>query len=417
MKTWQLITGVFAVISMQAVQASPTIKLKAAVLENYADIAHALFEDSLQSGRELLVAVEVFVKDPSEENHSRAKHAWLLARIPYGQTEAYRFANSNVDGWEGKVNAWPLDEGLIDYVTGDYGTADGNRKFGKANVIADMAAFPIIDRKLLVQDLHEADAEEANVATGYHAIEFLLWGQDTNESKTSAGQRPASDYGISKACTSGSGNPQSAIICSRRGQYLREVTSLLVDDLEEMVADWAPNRKNYRAQLTAGDVDKGITKMLVGIGSLSLGELASERMLVALLAHDQEEEHSCFSDNTHVDIAENARGIRNVYLGEYQRINGSIISGPGLSALVAAIDPVLDEKLRAQLDATQAATTEISLAIKMEHFDAQISEGNQTGNMRVRAAVDLLEMQTQTIELAAKTLGYTNLEVDRGSQF
>ena len=32
--------------------------------------------------------------------------------------------------------------------------------------------------QFLENKLHEIGGNEANVATGYHAIEFLLWGQD-----------------------------------------------------------------------------------------------------------------------------------------------------------------------------------------------------------------------------------------------
>ena len=72
-------------------------------------------------------AIQAFVANPSEETQNAAKEAWIAARIPYQLTEVYRFGNPTVDDWEGKVNAWPLDEGLIDYVkSDDYQHALGN---------------------------------------------------------------------------------------------------------------------------------------------------------------------------------------------------------------------------------------------------------------------------------------------------
>ncbi len=97
-----------------------------AVLENYVEIAHAAFSDSLATAKTLQGRIEAFVAGPSEETLQSAREAWLEARIPYGQTEVYRFGNANVDDWEGKVNAWPLDEGLIDYVADGYEHEDGN---------------------------------------------------------------------------------------------------------------------------------------------------------------------------------------------------------------------------------------------------------------------------------------------------
>jgi putative iron-regulated protein len=169
--------------------------------------------------------------------------------------------------------------------------------------------------------LNELGGSEANVATGYHAIEFLLWGQDLNGTGPGAGNRPASDYLEGKGATGGHND--------RRRAYLKAVTQLLVSDLEEMVGNWAPNvADNYRATLEAEPVNDGLRKMLFGMGSLSLGELAGERMKVSLEANSPEDEQDCFSDNTHNSHFYDAKGIRNVYLGEYTRTDGTKMSGP-----------------------------------------------------------------------------------------
>lgn len=85
-----------------------------------------------------------------------------------------------MDDWEGKVNAWPLDEGLIDYVDPSYGGATDENEYAVLNVIANKkftiagqeVDATVITPALLSDTLQEADAVEANVATGYHAIEF-----------------------------------------------------------------------------------------------------------------------------------------------------------------------------------------------------------------------------------------------------
>ncbi len=188
--------------------------------------------------------------------------------------------------------------------------------------------------------LNELGGSEANVATGYHAIEFLLWGQDLNGTGPGAGARPASDYLQGAGATGGHND--------RRRAYLKAVTDLLVSDLEEMSGNWkAGVPDNYRATLEAESGESGLRKMLFGMGSLSLGELAGERMKVALEANSSEDEHDCFSDNTHNSHFYNGKGIRNVYLGEYTRTDGTKVSGPSLSSLVAKADPATDATLRA----------------------------------------------------------------------
>ena len=210
-----------------------------AVLNTYADIALATYEDSLTQAVVLHKSIEKLVMEPSETNLILAKQAWLNARIPYQQSEAYRFGNPVVDDWEGKVNAWPLDEGLIDYVDASYGGSSDENDLYLANVInsrsininGTMIDVSNITPDLIGNTLHEAEEVESNVASGYHAIEFLLWGQDLNGTGPGAGARPASDYDVNN-CSNGN--------CARRGEYLLAASTLLQTDLEDIVAAWQP---------------------------------------------------------------------------------------------------------------------------------------------------------------------------------
>src|SRR5690606_39021314 len=117
------------------------------------------------------------------------------------------------------------------------------------------------------------------VATGYHAIEFLLWGQDLNGTGPGAGERPATDFDVQR-CSGGN--------CQRRIDYLKAATALLIADLEQIIAEWKPGGA-ARRHVTA-DAAAGLAAMLTGMGSLSYGELAGERMKLGLILHDPEEE-------------------------------------------------------------------------------------------------------------------------------
>ena len=101
-----------------------------------------------------------------------------------------------------------------------------------------------------------------------------------------------------------------------------------------MVANWQADG-TARAALVDGAPKAGLSSIVIGLGSLSYGELAGERMKLGLMLHDPEEEHDCFSDNTHNSHYYDALGIANVYLGRYQRVDGSTVEGASLSDLVA----------------------------------------------------------------------------------
>ncbi len=374
------------------------------VLDTYATIAEAKYGDSLLAAQRLQMAVDTLIAEPSERALQAAKEAWLAARVPYQQTEVYRFGNAIVDDWEGKVNAWPLDEGLIDYVDAGHGGPSDENELAALNVIAN-PQFTLSGKQidatditpaLLEETLHEADGIEANVATGYHAIEFLLWGQDLNGHGTGAGNRPWTDYAKGDACTHGN--------CERRAAYLKAATDLLVSDLEWMTAQWGDGG-DARAAVTENG-DGGLAAMLTGMGSLSYGEQAGERMRLGLMLNDPEEEHDCFSDNTHNSHYYDGLGIQNVYLGEYVRIDGSLVSGPSLSDLVSATDSDLDAEMKNRLAGTLMALGRIKTAAESGFsYDQMLKRGNAAGEALVMGGVKGLIEQTQTIERIVAVLG------------
>ncbi|TYB83345.1 imelysin family protein [Maritimibacter fusiformis] len=401
-----------AALATTALTALPAFAVETSeVLGTYADIAEAKYEDSLIAARTLGDAVAALIEAPSAENLQAARTAWLAARVPYQQTEVYRFGNPIVDDWEGRVNAWPLDEGLIDYVDGAYGGPTDENELAALNVIANptftLSGIEIdasdITPALLQDTLHEVDGIEANVATGYHAIEFLLWGQDLNGHGDGAGDRPWTDYAEGDACTGGN--------CDRRADYLAAATQLLVSDLEWMAAQWAEGGA-ARAEVLA-DEGRGLSAILTGMGSLSYGEQAGERMRLGLMLNDPEEEHDCFSDNTHNSHYYDGLGIRNVYLGEYTRIDGSLVSGPSLADLVAEGNPALDSEMRQRLMETMMALGRIKTAAEAGFaYDEMLARGNEAGERLIMGGVDALIAQTRSIEriVAALDLGGIDFE-------
>lgn len=407
--TRHFLRGALAATALAALALPAQAADSQAILKTYADIALAGYEDSLTTAKALDAAVKALVASPSDATLKAARDAWLAARPPYQQTEAFRFGNAIVDDWEGRVNAWPLDEGLIDYVDASYGTESDENKFYTVNVIANAKIAnggETIDATTITPDvlrqLQEVGGIEANVATGYHAIEFLLWGQDLNGTGPGAGNRPASDYDT-KNCTNGH--------CDRRAQYLTSAANLLVSDLEEMVGNWKDDGA-ARKELAA-DPQKGISAILTGLGSLSYGELAGERMKLGLMLHDPEEEHDCFSDNTFNSHFYDVKGIDNVYHGSYTRLDGSKVEGPSLAAYVREADAGVADEMEARLKATMdAATAMKTRGETVEAYDQMIGEGNAEGNAAVQAVIDGLVAQTRSLErvIAALKLGDVTIE-------
>ena len=398
-----------AMLLPMAISASTALAVdKSAVLDTYADIAAAKYQDSLVTAQSLQASVKTLLANPSAEALQAAKEAWLKSRVPYQQTEVYRFGNAIVDDWEGKVNAWPLDEGLIDYVDASYGGPSDENEYAALNVVAS-PQFTLSGSKidatsitptLLAETLHEADGVESNVATGYHAVEFLLWGQDLNGHGAGAGARPWTDFAAGNACTNDN--------CDRRGEYLKAATDLLVSDLEWMAAQWTEGGA-ARNELLENE-DAGLSAILTGMGSLSYGEQAGERMRLGLMLNDPEEEHDCFSDNTHNSHYFDGLGVQNVYLGAYVRVDGSLVEGPSLADMVAAKDAQLDAEMRNKLSATMMALGRIKTAAEAGFsYDQMLERGNSAGELLVMGGVNGLIDQTLSIERIVAALGLNEI--------
>ncbi len=347
------------------------------VVKNYTAIVYANYFDSYNDGVKLKDAISEFLANPCDETLQAAKSAWLVSRDSYGQTEAFRFYEGPIDyvndeegteGPEGQLNAWPLNEAYIDYVFGN----------DEAGIVQNGNV------EITVESLKGKNQEndEADVSTGYHAIEFLLWGQDLT--LDSAGDRPVSDY---------FDTPPN----QRRRAYLKAVTELLVSDLAFLKDSWMPNKANYGREFSAQDEKVALGKILTALATLSGFELASERIATALDSGDQEDEHSCFSDNTHNDFIMNAKGVSNVFFGGYNDVTGASIY-----TLLKKKDANLAKQLTRQLLLTEKLIAKLPHPIDRELLaTAAGSDARQTAE----AVVTSLQKQANLFKKAGEVLG------------
>ncbi|MEM1111025.1 MAG: imelysin family protein [Pseudomonadota bacterium] len=433
-----------------------------ALLETNADIALAAYSDSVDTAVALQDAIDDFAANPDQAGLDAAKRAWLVAREPYGQTEVYRFRLSPIDstnymdedGPEGQINAWPLGEALIDYVTNEEpdfgndqvavesngaGVNDGGEVDGTGDALNLISDTSIEITKELISNTANEEADERDVIAGYHAIEFMLWGQDLNDNamvtdgtdrdeavKTNGagnlaagGQRPVSDF-------------TSDEFASRRLTYLQVVAEKLVEDLQSVAAGWADGVEgNYRDQFTSfenrDEAIERITQILTGMGTLSEGELAGERMQISYSSNSQEDEHSCFSDNTHRDVVLNARGIFNSFFGDYAGYDSDLdgtddettraVSGFGFDDYaeelgIESLTEITDE-LGARLQTTAADADEIdSEARNGRPFDVLIMDENRNSDNPVFKTIISLNQQSSFIAALAERLAIDVQVVD-----
>ncbi|MES2685071.1 MAG: imelysin family protein [Pseudomonadota bacterium] len=397
-------------------QAAVDAASKRELLQGYRQLAHRSYEAAYHSAGRLKTRIAALLAEPSESKLRQAQQAWREAHRDYSQTEAFRFGHWIVDEWETAVNAWPVDEGLLDYV-GDPYAASPTNPLARHNLVSRSSIRVnglSLDATRLdwaqLKFIHGGSDVEANVVLGYHAIEFLLWGQDRRQTEAGAGQRPWTDFADERGtCTSG---PQAAAPehCQRRRRLLQIMVEHLYQQLGDMALHWAGNSPtSYGLHIVSGDADEGLRRLLFSLIRLSGDEMAGERMQVALLTHAPEEEQDCFSDDTHQSAYHNALGIQNIYYGRHQ--NRGYKNGEGYQAAVslAALARRLDAPLAERIEQALAETEQVLARIRQEGengqpFDLLIQPGNAAGAQRIQQAITALQAESQLLEQLGERL-------------
>jgi len=350
-----------------------------AVVKNYAANLYAAYADSVVDAQELETDVNSFLANPTEDRLETTRASWLASRTHYMLTEGARFYDGPIDAEpqnnEGLLNSWPLDEAFIDYASKD---GSVNEDVGIINM---PAMLPEITAEGL-DALNGSADEPENVASGYHAVEFLLWGQALKD--VGPGERPASDYAIGGP----SKNPD------RRSDYLKVAVAGIILHLEDVRDAWRPNA-SYRASFEQR-LDESLTHIFTGLAKFSKGELGSQRIGAAYESKKRHDQHDCFSSETLVDYERDARGVQAMYLGTYADHDG-----PGLDDLVRAADPKLDAELKKKLQASIDAIA----AIPRPFEDAIAGDDDSPGRKSIQVALTALSAQGEAFGAAAAAIG------------
>lgn len=347
-----------------------------AVLEAHAAFAHAIYSESITAAEKLRDRVKALCAKPSAQALSDARTQWTAARKIYGRTEVLRFYGGPIDnrrdGTETFLNAWPLDEAYVDRVVGA----------PEAGIINDPKRYPILTGAILTA-VNERGGE-ANVSIGWHAIEFLLWGQDL--SKDGPGNRSHEDFVDGKA-------PNA----DRRRAYLITVSELLIEHLRFVRDQWIAGQDNYRKTFVAAAPDRGLRRILTGALVLSGFELAGERMAVALETGEEEDEHSCFSDTTTNDMIANQEGIAMVWHGSHPSMKGI-----GLRTAAIKIDPAAAK----EVDRLIAAGLEAVRGLPRPFDHALGKNPKPEAKKALERAVLAIEVQAEALAAVGLAMGH-----------
>ena len=352
------------------------------VLETYASNLHAMYSAAVVDEMNFSAKVEAFLAAPTEANLGVARDAWIASRANYMLTEGARFYGGPIDGdptrHEAAINSWPLDEAYIDYTTNSMTKAVDDT----AGIVNNPGLLATVDFAGL--DALNAKGGDTNISDGYHAVEFLLWGQALVD--VGPGTRPATDYVA--------GGPRPNV--DRRKAYLRAAVAGVLFHLMAVRDAWAPSAP-YRTSFVAGGMSS-VALALTGLGKTSKGELAGQRLNAPYASKSRRDQHDCFSSLTLTDYSRDARGLLGLYLGSY----GSN-DGPGFDVLVRAANPAIDAKLEAQLQASVSAMDAIP-----KPFEASIvGDDSSPGRAAIRAVVTSLRSQGDQLSEAAAALGLT----------
>ncbi|MEM7180693.1 MAG: imelysin family protein [Spirochaetota bacterium] len=334
-------------LALAAIALSQNTAASAAdVVNTYANIAFANYSDSVTQATALQTAIYTLVgsdtssdvDSPTSANFDAAKTAWLNARPSYLQTEVFRFTAGPIEEKletrlpdaeiETLINAWPLDEAFIDCVITNTSTT---AELTEAKLLS-------VNGSTTVTGCTTYTDTEKNIALGWHAVEYLLWGADS--SSTTAGTASVSTLQGSTA------NSEQ----EKRRQYLRIATKLLVDHITLVKNRWdATQDSNYITSFKA-DPTTSISTIFTGLITFAKGEWGGERLKINT-SKDQEDEHSCFSDNTKADFFYDAQGVINIFTGSYTNTAGEVTSGSGVTAISGSLASTLSTDLTESRDA------------------------------------------------------------------
>lgn len=178
--------------------------------------------DSITESNSLRIAIQSFLQSPTEDNLATAREQWLISHKTYAQLEMFISLGHSNPGLFGNllptnfsIDAQPTSPGYLDYFDA----------YTNSGIVNDIAV------RLTAQTLRKQHgfSDPSEVSLGFHAIEYLLWGE--------SGKRLATDYIAVQELNDSQKSAELRIIDlpnNRRRVLLNLLSVILTDDISKL---------------------------------------------------------------------------------------------------------------------------------------------------------------------------------------
>ena len=276
------------------------------IINQYVDnIVIATYAVLAQRSNDLQDAVEALEADPTDETLEDARDAWVAARRPWEQTEAWLFGPVEAKGHDPALDSWPVNR-------------------------TDLKAVLDGPNDLTPEFIRTIDP----LLKGFHGAEFILFDFDL------------ADLG------------------DREFEYLVAVTGDIVLTAEELLSDWTIGDGDQfpepygNTMKTAGPGNPVFPSLVLALDQIIAGQLiivdevSAGKIADPFDTGDTESVESQFSFNSLIDFQNDIRGVQNAWTGDYPDQG---LSGPGLVDLITLENPALAAQTTGQIAAAITA--------------------------------------------------------------
>ncbi len=297
---------------------SQSRNLEVAIITDFADgVIIPTYQQLVAKAAKLSQTTDAFTTNPGAETLKAARNAWIAAREPWEQSEAFAFGPADSLGYDGDLDDWPVNE-------------------------TDVQAVINSNDKLTPEYI-------ANLQTtqkGFHTMEILLFG--TNNNKKADDFSPRELAYLKALATAFDGTANSLLESWQKGvQGNPPYREVLV----------TAGNENNQAYLTVTAALEEIVQGVLGC----LDEVANEKIGEPLATKKTDGLESRFSHTSLQDFKNNLLSVQNAYLGT---VPAAGTSGKSLRDLVAGADPELDKQIKMEMEGAIAAVDAIPAPIE-----------------------------------------------------
>lgn len=273
------------------------------------DVITATYNELNEKALSLKTAVSALSTETTEANLGTAKTAWSATRAPWEESEGFLYGPVDILAIDPAMDTWPVDVSSMNAIL------NSNQAITPSLIAAN------------------------NEARGFHLIEFLLWGED--------------------------GNKTADQITERQLEYLVAAAADLQNNTQTLYDGWKADGGNFGANFINAGVSSNLypshkaalEEIIEGIITIA-DEVANGKIEDPLNSEggtpNAQFEESRFSNNSKLDFANNIRSIQNIYMGDFNGVNGA-----GLTDIVALANPTLDAEVKEKIAAAITAIENI----------------------------------------------------------